>query len=350
MITNHKKTAIVLFNLGGPDSLKSVKPFLFNLFYDPAIIRLPNPFRWVVAKIISTLRDKKAQNIYSTIGGKSSLLEETQKQKNALESALKSKLAGEFKIFICMRHWHPRAPEVLKNIEDFNPTEIISVPLYPQFSTTTSGSSIKEFNSLLALNENLKKLPLKTICCYFNDEKFIDAHVSLILEATSKLASIENQRILFSAHGLPKKIIDAGDPYQWQIEQTVEKIINKLQIPNLDYKITYQSRATPVEWLKPDTEDEIKAAYLMKKSLIIVPVAFVSEHVETLVELDIEYKALADRDKIQYIRVPTLGINNIFIEATSDMIVNFSKNKQQLKNCKQVRSCLPHFTDCPCKI
>jgi ferrochelatase len=249
-----------------------------------------------------------------------------------------------------MRHWHPNATEVLKNIEDFNPTEIICVPLYPQFSTTTSGSSIKEFNSLLAKKENLKKLSLKTICCYFNDEKFIDAHVSLILEATNRLASLENYRILFSAHGLPKKIIDAGDPYQWQIEQTVERIVNKLKIPNLDYKITYQSRATPVEWLKPDTEDEIKAACLIKKSLIIVPVAFVSEHVETLVELDIEYKALADRDKIQYIRIPTLGINNIFIEATSDMIVNFSKNKQQLKNCKQIRACLPHFTDCPCKI
>jgi protoporphyrin/coproporphyrin ferrochelatase len=350
MNSSRKKTAIVLFNLGGPDSLSSVKPFLFNLFYDPAIIRLAKPFRWVIAKIISTMRNKKAQGIYSLIGGKSSLLEETQRQKQALDEALSRHINDEFKSFICMRHWHPRALETLKQLENFNPSEIVLFPLYPQFSTTTSGSSIKEFNSLIAAS-NLSKVPLKTICCYFNDEKFIDAHVSLINDAVGKLASQENYRILFSAHSLPKKIIDEGDPYQWQIEQTVKNIINKLSLPDLDYKITYQSRATPVEWLKPDTELEVKAACSAKKSLVIVPIAFVSEHVETLVELDIEYKALADKDKIQYIRVPTLGINNIFIESMSKMIVNFSVNNQcELANCKQARVCPQNFTDCPCKI
>lgn len=349
MTLNPKKTAIVLLNLGGPDSLRSVKPFLFNLFYDPAIIRLSRPLRWIVAQVISTLRDKKAQNIYSLIGGKSSLLEETLKQQQALDIVLSSRINTKFKSFICMRHWHPRASEVLENIKNFSPTEIILVPLYPQFSSTTSGSSINEFKSLVAGDAGLSNVPLKTLCCYFNDEKFIDAHISLIKDAIGKLHSNENYRILFSAHSLPKKIIDEGDPYQWQIEQTVAKIVSKLHMPGLDYKITYQSRATPVEWLKPDTEEEIKAACTIKKSLIIVPIAFVSEHVETLVELDIEYKALADKDKIQYTRVPTLGINNIFIEALSEMIVNFSNNNQHLSNCKQMRVCPQNFSSCPYK-
>lgn len=324
-----KKVAIVLFNLGGPDKLSSVRPFLFNLFYDPAIIRLPNPLRWIVAKTISILRDKIAQKIYSHIGGKSSILDQTQDQKKALSERLKEDNGIDFEIFIVMRYWHPRISEIVEDIEEYSPDEVILLPLYPQFSTTTTGSSVKEFREYWSSN-----IPVKTICCYSENDDFINAHISLIKESLNELNDKTNYRILFSAHSLPVSIIEAGDPYQNQIEKTVEKIVSRLGINNLDYELTYQSRATPVEWLKPSTEIEIELAGKEQKNLIIVPVAFVSEHVETLVELDIEYKEIAEKYKVEYIRVPTLGINNIFIEGLSKMIKNLVKDDSILSDEK----------------
>lgn len=314
---NHKKIAIILFNLGGPDSLKSVKPFLFNLFYDPAIIRFPSPIRWVIAKLISIFRDKKAQGIYANTGNKSPILEETIKQKNALTISLQAQTNFDFEIFICMRYWHPRSREVISKVKEYNPTEVVLLPLYPQFSTTTTGSSIKEFKQSFGKTN----MPIKTINSYYEDENFIKAHVTLIKIELKKLKTSSNYRILFSAHGLPEKIIKQGDQYQFQIEQTVKKVVKSLAIDKLDYKITYQSRVGPVKWLEPNTEDEIIKAGIEGKSLIIVPIAFVSEHVETLVELDIEYKEVAKRYKIEYFRVPTLSTNEFFIEALRDLVM-----------------------------
>ncbi len=339
---SNTKLAIILFNLGGPDSLNAVRPFLFNLFYDKTIINLPNPFRWLIAKIISISRAKKSRGIYSLVSGKSPILEETEDQKKALNEKLKQNLAVNFKTFICMRHWHPKSINVVKEIKEYNPSEIILLPLYPQFSTTTTGSSIEDFKKSW---QGISNIPIKIICCYPTDKNFILAHVSLINESLKKLKNKDNFRILFSAHGLPVKIIQAGDPYQWQIEQTVKNIVSTMGIENLDYKITYQSRVGPVEWLKPDTCDEIELAGQEKKALIIAPISFVSEHVETLVELDIEYKEIANKYDLEYIRVPTLRTNELFIEGISKLVCsNFESSEGQAN-----RICPRDFVNCLCK-
>jgi len=348
-----KKVAVVLFNLGGPDSLNAVKPFLFNLFNDQYIITLPSILRFLVAKLISIRREKVAKTIYANTGGKSPILYETLAQKEALKEELINSSDITFELFICMRHWHPMTEEVVKNIKNYEPTEIILLPLYPQFSTTTTASSLNEFGKNLR-KEFMDKVKLKTICCYPLDEGFIDSHVKLIEAKLSDKLDLSNYRMLFSAHGLPEKIVKAGDPYQWQIEQTVFKIINNLQLlpkfKKIDYKVTYQSRVGPLKWLEPNTEDEIKIAGKDNKSLIIVPVAFVSEHVETLVELDIEYKHIADEHNIDYVRVPTLSTNELFIKSLANMILNFSSRDYScLSSSNFSRICPDIYGKCPCK-
>ncbi len=352
---SQKKIAIVLFNLGGPNNLSSVKQFLFNLFYDKAIINLPNPLRFILAKIISIIREKKSQKIYSLIGNKSPILQETESQKFAIKEKLKQILNENFKIFIAMRHFYPNSEETVKRISDYDPSEIILLPLYPQFSSTTTGSSIKDFISFFHKNRySNSNIPIKAICCYPIDDQFIKAHLLLIKQSLKKLKNKDIFRILFSAHGLPTKIIKAGDPYQWQIERTVEDLVSNLNIDNLDYKITYQSRVGPVEWLRPNTEDEIEIAGKENKSLIIVPIAFVSEHVETLVELDIEYRKIADKYKIEYIRTPALGVNKLFINSLTKMISNLVGCGEETKNliCSSINKkiCPDNFTMCPCNL
>jgi len=352
-IKNKKKIAVVLFNLGGPDSLEAVKPFLFNLFNDKYIITLPSILRFFIAKLISSKREKFAKEIYSNTGGKSPILEETLLQKEALRQELLTNEDANFEIFICMRHWHPMTKEVIKNIENYAPEEIIMLPLYPQFSTTTTASSIEEFTKSLN-KEFVNKIKVKTICCYPIDKDFINSHVKLIEEKLQNNSDLSNFRMLFSAHGLPEKIVKSGDPYQWQIEQTVLKIVNKLKLnskfKNIDYKVTYQSRVGPLKWLDPNTEDEIKIAGSINKSLIIIPVAFVSEHVETLVELDIEYKKIADDCNIKYIRIPTLSTNELFIKSLANMVLNFAKQDSScLLSSSLDRICPNVYSKCLCK-
>lgn len=342
-INNKRKIAIILFNLGGPDNLKSVKPFLFNLFYDKAIINLPNPFRYIIAKIISITREKKSQKIYSLIGDKSPLLQETEKQKLALFENLKKATKEDFDIFINMRYTSPLAKETMERIKEYNPTEIILLPLYPQFSTTTTGSSVKNFLDNLKID-----VSVKIVCCYPIEKNFIKAHAFLIEEKIFD----KDFRILFSAHGLPEKIIQSGDPYSFQVEKTVEAVVKELKIKDLDYKITYQSRVGPVEWLKPNTEDEIEIAGKQKKNIIIVPIAFVSEHVETLVELDIEYKLIADKYKIKYDRTSTLSTNKIFINSLTNTILQFINKKSEdglISSACGERICPSKFSKCLCK-
>ncbi len=209
------RTAVVLFNLGGPDRPDSVEPFLFNLFRDPAIISVPQPFRWLLAKLISGKRAPIAREIYAQIGGGSPLLDLTKEQAAALETACDG--LGEVKTFICMRYWHPMSAETVRDVKEFAPDKIILLPLYPQFSTTTTGSSFKDWH------RSAKKLGLKAptveICCYPEAEGWIDAQAALIAEAYEKAVQDPKPRILFSAHGLPEKVIAAGDPYQWQVNR-----------------------------------------------------------------------------------------------------------------------------------
>ena len=334
------KRAIILFNLGGPDKLESVEPFLFNLFNDPGIISIPFIFRYPLAKIISKRRAPIAKNIYKEIGNKSPILELTQQQAKSLENSLLK--IGDYKCFVVMRCWHPRAVDIIKKVREYGPKEIILLPLYPQYSASTSGSSIKEWNDLC--EKEKYKVKTKTICCYPTENNFVASHANLI-KKTIKTIDNKNFKLLFSAHGLPESKIKKGDPYQWQIEQTVKAIMSKLTNENLDYIISYQSRVGPLKWIGPSTDEVIIKYSKEKKGIVIVPVAFVSEHSETLVELDIEYKKLAEKNGCSfYKRVPALATEENFIKGLTELVLK----KEMRSNFVSSLMCPNKYVKCPC--
>ena len=337
------KKSVILFNLGGPDKLENVEPFLFNLFNDPAILNLPTFLRYPLAKLISNRRAPTAKKIYKELGGSSPILKLTIDQSNALEKELnKEDNENEYKCFVVMRCWHPRASQVINDVRAYNPKEVILLPLYPQYSAATSGSSIKEWKDVCKKNNFNAKT--STICCYPTDNFFIKGHV---MEIEKKIKNLQNYKLIFSAHGLPEKNIKNGDPYQWQVEQSVKNIVDNLEIVNLDWTLSYQSRVGPLKWIGPSTEDVIVENSKLGKKIILVPIAFVSEHSETLVELDIEYKELADRNGcIEYIRVPALGTNSVFINSLTSLIMNKNRFSENLYPPKI--QCPNQFKKCPC--
>ena len=345
VIHPEKKTAIVLFNLGGPDVPESVQPFLFNLFNDPAIIGAPNPIRNILARYISKKRAPTARHIYALLGGGSPILANTQKQAQALKEKLQPH--GQTEVFICMRYWHPMSDEVVKKVKEYDPDHILLLPLYPQFSTTTTGSSFADWNRA-ARASNLTK-PTSAIGCYPTQEKIAASFARLIDTALAAHNNPDNIRILFSAHGLPESVIKKGDPYQWQVEQTTRAILQIMQHKPSDVVNCYQSRVGPMKWIGPSTEEEIKRAGTEKKPLMIVPVAFVSEHSETLVELDIEYKKLAtDVGVPEYIRVPTPSDHPIFIEGLAELCLSLQKD-DVLCAASGTKPCPETFGRCICK-
>ena len=339
------KKGVILFNLGGPDKLESVEPFLFNLFYDPAIINLPKIFRYPLAKLISKRRTPIAKEIYKELGGSSPILKLTQEQSEALEKKLnENENKDTYKCFVVMRCWHPRAENVIKEVKSFNPEEVILMPLYPQFSFSTSGSSIKEWEDIC--KKNNYKIKTSKICCYPTDENFINAHIDIIKK---KIGKNKNEILIFSAHGLPEKNIKNGDPYQWQVEQTVNKIVKKINVKNLDYILSYQSRVGPLKWIGPSTDEVIIKNSKIGKNIVLVPVAFVSEHSETLVELDIEYKKLAIENGCNnYLRVPALGISENFIKTMAELIIKKENNKFKNDIYPPKNQCPANFNKCPC--
>jgi protoporphyrin/coproporphyrin ferrochelatase len=339
------KKAVILFNLGGPDKLENVEPFLFNLFNDPAILNLPSFFRYPLAKLIANRRAPTAKKIYKELGGSSPILKLTEEQAKALETKLNNNdNFTEYKCFVVMRCWNPRAKEVIKIVQNYNPDEVILMPLYPQYSAATSGSSIKEWKDICLKNKyNVKT---STICCYPTDDNFILAHKNTILK---KIKDINNYKLIFSAHGLPEKNIKNGDPYQWQVEQSVNKIVKSLNINDLDWVLSYQSRVGPLKWIGPSTEDIIVENSNLGKHIVLVPIAFVSEHSETLVELDIEYKELADKNGCKnYSRVPALGTNENYIKAMSNLIINKQNYNFNGKLFPPKIQCPNQFNKCPC--
>ncbi len=339
------RKAVILFNLGGPDKLENVEPFLFNLFNDPAILNLPTLLRYPLAKIISNRRAPTAKKIYKELGGSSPILKLTSDQSNALEKKLnQDDNENEYKCFIVMRCWHPRAKNVINDVKNYNPNEVILLPLYPQYSAATSGSSIKEwFDICKKKNYEIKT---STICCYPTDSLFIKSHTEEIMK---KIKGLTNYKLIFSAHGLPEKNIKKGDPYQWQVEQSVNKIVKNLNLNNLDWILSYQSRVGPLKWIGPSTDDVIIENSKLEKKIVLVPIAFVSEHSETLVELDIEYKELADKNGCKdYIRVPALGTNFNFINSLSNLVINKNGNKLTENLYPPETQCPNQFTKCPC--
>ena len=339
------KKAVILFNLGGPDKLENVEPFLFNLFYDPAILNLPKFLRYPLAKLISNRRAPTAKKIYEELGGASPILKLTIDQSNSLEKKLNDEdQNNEYKCFIVMRCWHPRAENVIHEVKNFNPDEVILLPLYPQYSAATSGSSIKEWHDVCKKKDYSVKT--STICCYPTEANFIDAHID---EIYKKIKDLSNYKLIFSAHGLPEKNIKKGDPYQWQVEQSVNEIVNKMNIKNLDWILSYQSRVGPLKWIGPSTEDVIIENSKIGKKIALVPIAFVSEHSETLVELDIEYKELADKNGcIEYVRIPALGVNDNFISSLSNLVINKEDNKLTENLYPPKKQCPSNFKKCPC--
>ena len=334
------KKAIILFNLGGPDSLDAVEPFLFNLFNDPAIFSLPKFLRYPLAKFVSKRRTPVAKAIYAEMGGKSPILEETQRQADAIEETLRQE-TDEYRCFIVMRCWNPRAKNVIKDVKTFDPKQIILLPLYPQYSNATSGSSIKEWMEICK-KEKLN-IETKTICCYPTEKDFILSYANLIKDKIDT-KNLFQTTLIFSAHGLPENKIKKGDPYQWQVENTVKSLISKLSINNLNYILSYQSRVGPLKWIGPSTETIIKEEAKKKKIIVIVPVAFVSEHSETLVELDIEYKKLAvENGSKEYIRVPAVTVNQDFINSLKSSILAASNGDRFTSSIR----CPEMFKKCP---
>ena len=342
------KRAIILFNLGGPDATISIEPFLFNLFKDPAIINLPNVFRIPLAKIISKRRAKVAEKIYAHLGGKSPLLKLTLKQAVELEISLTEYFAqDEVRVFPCMRYWHPMSSRIVLEVKAFDPNEILLLPLYPQFSTTTTGSSFADWKKT-ALKFGLQK-PTYSICCYPKNKKWARAQGDLLMKMLSSIPNKNNVRVLFSAHGLPQKIVDRGDPYQWQVEQSAQAIAETAKIPNKNWEVCYQRRVGPMEWLRPSLDFELQQATKDKTGVVVVPIACVSEHSETLVELDIEYKKIADDLGLQpYRRVPAIGTHQYFIDGLKDLVVNAFEQKVPIGPLGEKRNCPARFNQCPC--
>ena len=346
-MANTKRLAVVVFNLGGPDSPDAVQPFLFNLFNDPAIIDLPNPLRWFLAKLVSRRRAPVARDIYDHLGGRSPLLPLTEDQSAALASALRAQAPEtEIEVVIAMRYWHPFADEAAMRVKAFDPDTVVLLPLYPQYSKTTSGSSIKDFER--AMGRAGITARTATVCCYPEEPGLIESHAALIRAALEKISDDQKRRVLFSAHGLPKKVIASGDPYQWQVERTSARVVDALGIEGLDWRVCYQSRVGPLEWIGPNIEDEIERAGRDGVALVVDPIAFVSEHSETLVELDIEYGELAERAGVPaYHRVPAVGTHAPFIGGLAASVRAAAEGTDALRSERGGRLCPKTFGHCP---
>ena len=348
-----KKLAVVTFNLGGPDGLDAVEPFLFNLFNDRAIIDYPNPFRWLLAKLISKKRAPVAQEIYGHMGGRSPILGLTNDQAKALKTQLGADLDGvETRVFVSMRYWHPFSGEIVGDVKAFAPDQVVLLPLYPQFSTTTTQSSFTDWDQTAA-SAGLN-VPTKRVCCYPTEPGFIKAQAQLLKASLDQAG--DNVRVLFSAHGLPKKIVEGKhDPYPNHVAQGAQAVVDELagqgQVLD-DWLVCYQSRVGRLEWIGPSTEDEIKRAARDGKSLVVLPLAFVSEHSETLVELDIEYAELAKDAGIEtYVRVPAVGVHGDFIAGLASLVQGACEGDAEY--CPQGaldRLCVAFDRACPARL
>lgn len=340
-----RKIAVVLFNLGGPDKAESVRPFLKNLFRDPAIITAPLPIRFVLARLISRSRAPSVIKNYAMMdaGGGSPLLPETQEQAKALQAELSKQLPDDdVRCFIAMRYWHPFTEEAAKEVKAWGADEVILLPLYPQFSTTTTGSSLTAWKKAY-------KDPVRTVCCYPFEEFFVSAHVERIMQAWEKAGRPESVSLLLSAHGLPEKIVKDGDPYQWQCETMAEMITGR--VPR-DWEVTacYQSRVGPLKWIGPATEEVVEEKAKAGKNILIAPIAFVSEHIETLVELGEEYRLVAEQHgAASYTRVEALGTHPEFISMLANETLEALQMKTSIRSCAGDRLCPQGWSGCPHK-
>jgi len=349
---------ILLLNLGGPDSLDAVRPFLYNLFSDREIIRLgPSLMQKPLAWLIATLRSKKTGRYYSMIGGKSPILDITRAQAKALEETLNSAADAEtrrhgdkhvspsqgisqsplrrvspssLKVYVGMRYWHPFIDDVLFEMHKNGIEKVIALSLYPQYSVTTSGSSARRVDRVAA------DYPIEVhhISSWHNHPLYIVALADVIKKglesfsapsSDSHPSSADDIHLLFSAHSLPRKIIDEGDPYEQQTIETVQAVVTKVP---LKWHLSYQSKSGPVEWLEPSTEEKLKElARDGVKNILVVPISFVSDHIETLYEIDILYKTMAEKLGMNLKRVDSLNTHPLFIKALEEIVIKGLREK-----------------------
>lgn len=312
---------IVLLNLGGPDSLDAVEPFLFNLFSDPDIIDFPLSFlfRKRLAKLISTKRAPRVIEQYKKIGGKSPLKDHTLKQAALLEEKLNEKLPA--RVFAAMRYWHPSTDEALDAIEREGIKKVILLPLYPQYSKATTTSSVEEWER--RANARAAKLDTQLIESYYDFPPYIDAFVERINEGIERFPAERrgSVHLVFSAHGTPMKIVKQGDPYSGHIKKTVAAVMERGGYAQA-HSLCYQSKVGPMKWLTPSTPDTVKdLAAKGVKDMLIVPIAFTSDHLETLFELGIEYRHVAKEAGVEQYEVTT-GLNDspVFIDALAQLV------------------------------
>lgn len=316
------RLGVLLLNLGGPDRLEDVRPFLFNLFSDPEIIRLPFP--WLqkpLAWFISTRRTKISQENYKQIGGGSPLRRITEAQAEALEEKLQAQ-DNDTKVYIGMRYWSPFTEEAIEQIKRDRIDQLVILPLYPQFSISTSGSSFRLLEQLWREDPSLQQIDYKVIPSWYNSPGYLQAMADLITQELEQFPVPEQVHIFFSAHGVPVSYVEeAGDPYQKEIEACTKLIMQTLNRPN-NYTLAYQSRVGPVEWLQPYTEDALKELGTQGvKDLLVVPISFVSEHIETLQEIDIEYREIAQEAGVtNFQRVPALNTHPVFIDSLAQLV------------------------------
>lgn len=343
---------MVLFNLGGPQKEKDIKPFLFNFFMDKNVISAPLPIRYLIAKYISVVRGSgAAKEAYAKLGYKSPLLQNTQAQAHALEQLLEKKIPGVrniTRVFVSMRYWEPTAEDTVDALEEFMPDRIVLLPLYPEYSTVTTYSSLQNFKREVERRQgNLharwgKELEAKTVNCYPLMKGFVEASAALVKEELAKAPA--EARILFSAHGLPEKIVAMGDPYQFQCERTAAAIAAQLDLEKSQWSICYQSRLGSLKWTGPSIREELERAARDKVGVIVYPHSFVSDHVETLVELDMQYKDEAQKLGVPYYaRAAVVATHPLFIEGLAELVTEALAGKAQPQICGD------KFARCGCR-
>jgi ferrochelatase len=318
MAKTTRRVGVVLFQLGGPDTLAAIEPFLYNLFCDPDIIDFPfaRLGRKPLAKLISTARARKVQHHYATIGGGSPIRRFTEQQARALEAELTSQ-GLDARCFVAMRYWHPFTREAIAQIEASNCDEVVLLPLYPQYSSTTTGSSLNEWQRLFHRN-----IPVHNVEHFYRHPMYLDAVVEKVDEALSRFAIPSQPEIVFSAHSIPMSIIAKGDPYQRHIEETVRLLMQRGGWPNR-HRLCYQSKVGASKWLQPSLHRTLRDLSMEKvREVCVVPVAFVSDHVETLGEINHEGREEARRLGIQHFEMSS-GLNDSpkFISALSQLVL-----------------------------
>lgn len=324
-----KKVGVVLFQLGGPDSLEAVEPFLYNLFCDPDIIDLPGAFlfRKPLARLISSRRSPKVRELYSSIGGRSPILEQTLRQANALKAALKKK-GVKADVHIALRYWHPFTEETVKSLSFSKHDQLVLLPLYPHFSKATTGSSFNEWQRITS-KLNFNSVSTTAVESYFGHPRYIDALVGNIKSAMRRFPKEEQKKVhlVFSAHGIPVNLVNKGDPYSRQIETTYRLVVERGNF-GIPHHLCFQSKVGPQKWLEPSLTFTIEQLARQKvSSMLVVPISFVTEHIETLSEINIEARRLAEGLGVKYFAMmPALIDNEEFIACLTDLVLKQVKN------------------------